>query len=141
MSPFVAAPILRGNDNYQLHLAVLAMDLYEQFKNLLIMAAADGTLKEREIKLLADRCHEWGIGESDLAAAIENSLSDSAEFYFPANRVDRIEMLRDLIRMMAADGHLADHEKTLFAIAASKMEVGEEELNRIIDSVMGDRLS
>lgn len=47
-------------------------------------------------------------------------------------------MLRDLIRMMAADGDLADVEKDLFATAAAKMEISEDELNQIIDSVLLD---
>ena len=34
---------------------------------------------------------------------------------------ERVEMMQDLIRMMAADGQLAEIEKELFAAAAVKM--------------------
>ena len=37
----------------------------DYLKNLVIMAAADGALTEREIDWLVDRCGELGLDESD----------------------------------------------------------------------------
>ncbi|MDP6058745.1 MAG: TerB family tellurite resistance protein, partial [Pirellulaceae bacterium] len=62
--------------------------------------------------------------------------SDRAELQIPPNKQDRIDLLQDLIRTMAADGQLAEIEKRVFAMAAAVMELKEGELNRIIDSVM-----
>jgi uncharacterized tellurite resistance protein B-like protein len=111
------------------------MDFYDKLKNLMIMAFADGRLTQSELEFLSDRSVQWGISQTDFAAAIEVALSDKAELQIPPNKQDRIEMLQDLIRTMAADGQLADIEKRVFAMAAAVMELSEGELDEIIDSV------
>jgi uncharacterized tellurite resistance protein B-like protein len=55
-----------------------------------------------------------------------------------ASKPQRTAMLQDLIRVMAADGDLAEVEKRLFATAAAKMRLSDDELNEIINSVIGD---
>lgn len=108
----------------------------EAFRNLLVMAAADGTLTEHEVNFLTDRSEQWNIDNDEFAAAIEYALSGKGELSLPPDHADRVEMLRDLIRIMAADGQLADTEKRMFAGAAAQMEISEEELNAIVDSIM-----
>ena len=112
------------------------MSLLEAFKNLLVMAAADGVLTEHEVNFLTDRSHQWNIDDNDFTSAIEYALSGQGELTLPNDHAARLEMLRDLIRVMAADGQLAETEKRLFAAAAAKMEVSEDELNAIVDSVL-----
>ena len=43
----------------------------DHLKNLVIMASADGSLTEREIALLVDRCGELGLDDADLGKAVE----------------------------------------------------------------------
>ena len=112
------------------------MEFLDKLKNLMIMALADGSLAQSELEFLSDRSVQWGLSEADFAAAVEYALSDKAELQVPPHKQDRIEMLEDMIRTMAADGHLADIEKRLFAMAAAVMELPEGELDRIIDSVL-----
>jgi uncharacterized tellurite resistance protein B-like protein len=114
------------------------MNFQQHFTNLLIMAAADGALTEREIKFLMNRSARWGISEDEVAKAIKFALSDRAELRIPTREPERLAMLQDLIRMMAADGELAEVEKRLFATVAAKMKISNEELNEIIDSVLGE---
>ena len=38
----------------------------QQLRYLVVMALADGSIGEREVNLVADRCHELGLGEGDL---------------------------------------------------------------------------
>ena len=111
------------------------MEFYDQLKNLMIMALADGSLTQSELAFLSDRSVQWGLSETDFAAAVEYALSDKAELQIPPNKQDRTEMLRDLIRIMAADGQLANIEKRIFARAAAVMELSDGELDRIIDSL------
>ena len=40
------------------------------------------------------------------------------------------------MRVMAADGQLAEEQKRLFALAASVLEISTEELNGLIDTVL-----
>ena len=112
------------------------MDLHAKLRNLLLMAAADGSLTEREIIFLTDRCKQWDISEDVFADAVRYAISDSAKLEIPESHEDRVDMLKELLRMMAADGSLMDAEKQLFATAAVAMDISDEELKDIIDSMV-----
>jgi uncharacterized tellurite resistance protein B-like protein len=108
----------------------------DHLKNLVIMAAADGSLSEQEIALLVDRCASLGLAEDDLEKAIAFALSGEAKLKFPVDRLEQDRMLADLMRMMAADGKLTEVEKRLFALAAAKMGIEKAELERLIDKLV-----
>lgn len=112
------------------------MNTSDKLRNLLVMAAADGSMTEAEIGFLSDRAKGWSIPEEEFAAAIRYAISDDAQLVVPATREERVAMLQELIRMMAADGELADVEKELFATAAVKMGFSNDELKEIIDSIL-----
>ncbi len=112
------------------------MQQLDHLKNLVVMAAADGSLSEQEIALLIDRCSELGLKEEDLEKAISFALGGDAKLKFPVDRAEQDQMLTDLIRMMAADGRLSEVEKRLFALAAARMGIEREELNSIIDRLV-----
>tara|TARA_R110002049_G_scaffold309268_1_gene519587 strand:+ start:119665 stop:120027 length:363 start_codon:yes stop_codon:yes gene_type:complete len=107
-----------------------------QLRNLVVMALADGSIGEREVNLVADRCAELGLGEKELHDAITYGLGDDAAIELPGDAEERDEVMRDLIRMMAADGRIDESEKRLFALAAVKMELTTEHLNQLIDSTL-----
>jgi uncharacterized tellurite resistance protein B-like protein len=113
------------------------MKQLDHLKNLVIMASADGSLTEREIALLVDRCEQLGLGESDMVKAIEFALSSQAVMKLPTDHKEQIAMLSDLIRVMAADGSLSDVEKRLFSLAAAKMEIDRDEIEDLIDKLVG----
>ena len=108
----------------------------DQLKNLVIMAAADGSLTEQEIALLIDRCGQLGLQEEDLEKAIAFAQSGGAKMRLPIEREAQKAMLGELMRMMAADGHLMEVEKQLFALAAAKMGIDKHELDAIIDKLL-----
>lgn len=108
----------------------------DQLKNLIVMAVADGSLGDHELALLSDRCEELGLGEQELQQAIRFALSDDAALQLPRDREAQESLLSDLIRMMAADGRLTESEKRLFALAAAKMEISDERLNHLIDTLV-----
>ena len=113
------------------------MQQLDQLKNLVIMASADGALSESEIALLVDRCAELGLGELELEKAVSFALSDGAALKLPTVHSEKIEMLSDLMRIMAADGKLSEMEKRLFAIAAAKMNIDRDEIEKLIDHLVG----
>lgn len=112
------------------------MQHLDHLKNLVIMAAADGSLAEEEISLLVDRCAELGLDEEDLEKAIAFALSGNAKLKFPVDRGQQDQMLSDLMRMMAADGKLTEVEKRLFALSAAKMGVSKVDLEKLIDQLI-----
>lgn len=107
-----------------------------QLRNLIVMALADGSLGEREVNLVADRCAELGLDEYDLQKAVEFGLGDDAALELPTIRGEQVELMLDLIRMMAADGHLDEGEKRLFALAAAKMSMDVAEVDDLIDTAL-----
>jgi len=107
-----------------------------QLRNLVVMALADGSIGEREVNLIAQRCAELGLDEHDLQKAIEYGLNDDAALELPTNPVERDSIMRDLIRMMAADGVLDEGEKRLFALAAARMSMSADDVDRLIDETL-----
>lgn len=107
-----------------------------QLRNLVVMALADGSLGEREVNLVADRCSDLGLDEYDLQKAIEHGLGDEAALELPTAEPERSELMRDLIHMMAADGRLEEGEKRLFALAAAKMSMSSADVEQLIDETL-----
>ncbi len=107
-----------------------------QLRNLVVMALADGSLGEREVNLVADRCEQLGLFEDDLQKAMEFGLSDDAALELPSEVTERESLMKDLIRMMAADGCLAESEKRLFALAAVRMGFTGTDLERMVGEVL-----
>ena len=105
-------------------------------RNLVLMAFADGSLGEREVNLVADRCVELGLDDYDLSRAIKSGLSDGAMLEVPDEPSERETLLRDLIRIMAADGRLDEGEKRLFALAAARMSISTLDVERLIDETL-----
>ncbi len=109
------------------------MERFEKLRNLVVMAIADGSLGEGELNLLARRCVELGLDEEELQAAVSFALSDSAALKLPTDPEEQEALMADLIHMMAADGHLSESEKRLFALAAAKMNFDADKVNQMID--------
>jgi len=101
-------------------------------RNLLVMAMADGSLGEREVNLLTDRCVELGLNETELRTAIAFALDDNAAIQLPTHADEQESLLLDLLRMMAADGVLEESEKRLFALAAAKLNFDASRLDALI---------
>jgi uncharacterized tellurite resistance protein B-like protein len=113
------------------------MKQLDHLKNLVIMASADGSLTEGEIGLLVERCQQLGLGEKDMEKALAFALSSQAVMKLPTDHAEQLEMLADLVRVMAADGNLSDVEKRLFSLAAAKMEIDRNEIEELIDRLVG----
>ncbi len=108
----------------------------KRLRNLVVMAFADGSVGEREVNLVADRCSELGLDEHDLRKAIAFGRDDQAALELPESTKDREEWMRDLSHMMAADGHLDENEKRLFALAAAKIDLKAADVERLIDELL-----
>jgi uncharacterized tellurite resistance protein B-like protein len=109
------------------------MDTSQHLRNLLVMALADGSLSEREVNFITDRCAELGLGEEELRESLRYALEDQAALSLPKDPAAQEMLLTDLVRMMAADGSLAENEKRLFALAAAKLGFGDEKLDALFN--------
>jgi uncharacterized tellurite resistance protein B-like protein len=104
----------------------------DTIKNLLAMALADRRMSQEEIQFLTVRCDRWGLSESELAHSIEYALTHQGELKIPPTKKERLELLGEMMGIMAADGRLVDAEKELFARAAVMMDISDEEVNDLI---------
>lgn len=106
------------------------------FLNLLLMAASDGRMAESELRLLSHRAAEWGITDDQFEEALELALTGRAELTIPPDADERRQLLKELVRMMAADGKMCEAEKRLFALCSGVIGIEDAELNRLIDEVL-----
>ena len=114
------------------------MERIQLFENIVLMAMADGSVNKDEFNLLIDRCSQWGIQDHQFREAFDKACTPGAEFHVPETAEARENLLREAVQMMGADGKLTDGEKQLFALAAAAMELSTDDLNQIIDSVVGN---
>lgn len=107
-------------------------------RNLVVMALADGSIGQREVDLVAQRCVDLGLGQAELESALAFGLGDDAALELPADEEHCEALMADLVRMMAADGHLNESEKRLFALAAARMNITGERLQRLLSKTIDE---
>ncbi len=112
------------------------MDSQRHLRNLLVMALADGSLGEREVHFVTDRCVELGLDERDLRDAVRFALDEQAELDLPTDPTAQEALLTDLFRMMAADGVLSENEKRFLAIVAAKFGYDSDRLEALFSRLL-----
>ena len=113
-------------------------DRRKHLRALVMMALADGSIGEREVNLVADRCVSLGLSVEDLHDALRTGLSGTASIDPPESAEDRRELLKDLIRVMAADAHLAEPEKQMFALVAARLGLTGEDVSGLVAEVTAE---
>jgi hypothetical protein len=88
------------------------------------MAIADGEITPEEKEAISAICQLEGIDESRLLASLRGGY-ENANNEMPNSREDREGYLRNLIRLIGADGYAAPQEVYLFQIVASKMGLNQ----------------
>ncbi len=112
------------------------MERLTLFHNLVNLAAADNKFTEEELEFLAVRAENWGISDDEFETAIAGLTTGIAQIHLPTAKRDRVELLREMIRLMAADGELAEVERRLCATASAKMDFTTHEFEEILDSIL-----
>jgi uncharacterized tellurite resistance protein B-like protein len=112
------------------------MDKIELFSNLVNLAAADNRFTEEEIRFLVDRADRWGISNDEFETIMAGISETGIELRIPESHASRVELLKELIRLMAADGEMAEVEKSLCARASSKMDLTTRQFQDIVDELI-----
>lgn len=110
----------------------------EQFRHLLAMAAADGRMNESELGFLSSRAVQLGVTDDQFESMLEQAIAGEVDLEIPTDQRERRRLLKDLIRMMAADGHLDQREKKLFAVVAASMQLSNDDLHQVIDATLAE---
>jgi uncharacterized tellurite resistance protein B-like protein len=111
------------------------MERAELFSNLVHLAAVDGKFTDEEVQFLVERAERWGIPTDEFETALAG-LSEGVQLRLPPDKTARLELLREMIRLMAVDGELADTEKSLCAAASATMEISSAEFAQLVDSML-----
>jgi uncharacterized tellurite resistance protein B-like protein len=110
----------------------------ERLRHLLAMAAADKRMNEAELGFLSERAAQLGISHGDFHDALQAAVSGETPLAIPERKAERRALLKDLIRMMAADGILHQLEKELFAQVAVTMDLSSDDLHQVIDATIAE---
>lgn len=93
-------------------------------RDLTAMAIADGEVTPEEKEAMSTICHLEGIDESKLLESLRGGYENIHE-EMPNSRQEREGYLRNLIKLIGADGYAAPQEVYLFQIVASKMGLNQ----------------
>lgn len=113
------------------------MDHLELFHNLVNLAASDGKFSEEEIQFLARRAERWEIPQEELESALAGiARGGHFEINLPDKLDDRVNLMKEMIRLMAVDGELADMEKHICSLASAKMDFTAQQFDEILQTVI-----
>lgn len=105
-------------------LAVVTEPQFKLARDLTAMAIADGQITQDEKVAISDICHLEGIDETKLLDALRSGY-DHVEEKMPRTRQDREGYLKDIIKLIGADGYAAPQEVYLFQIIAGRMGLNQ----------------
>ena len=114
------------------------MDKVALFHNLVNLAAVDQKFADEEVEFLAKRAEEWGIPAGEFETALAGLSEGNIEVTIPDSHHDRVVLLKEMIRLMAIDGELAEVEKRLCAHASGRMDLTSKQFAEILDEVIAE---
>lgn len=112
------------------------MEKSDLFANLVNLAAADNKFTEEEIRFLVERANLWGISNDEFETVMAGIEEGGIELTIPDSYQSRVELLKEMLRLIAVDGELAVIEKSLCARVSNRMELSTEEFRAIVDEVV-----
>lgn len=105
-------------------LAVVTEPQFKLARDLTAMAIADGQVTPEEKEAMSMICHLEGVDENKLMEALQGGYDKVSE-EMPNSRQEKEVYLRDVIRLIGADGYSAPQEVFLFQIIASRMGLNQ----------------
>lgn len=105
-------------------LAVMTEPQFKLARDLTAMAIADGEITPEEKEAMSTICHLEGVDEDKLLDALRGGY-DKINEEIPKTRQGKEGYLRDVIRLIGADGYAAPQEVYLFQIIASRMGLNQ----------------
>lgn len=109
------------------------------FHNLVNLAAVDHKFTEEEIAFLVNRAEAWNIPSDEFETALAGISAGQIEVTIPEEHDQRVSMLKEMIRLMAVDGEMAETEKRLCANASANMDFTGIQFSEILEEVISER--
>ncbi len=105
-------------------LAVVTEPQFKLARDLTAMAIADGEVTPEEKEAISTICHLEGVDETKLMDALRGGY-DKVNEEMPNSRQEKEVYLRNIIKLIGADGYSAPQEVYLFQIIASRMGLNQ----------------
>lgn len=105
-------------------LSVVTEPQFKLARDLTAMAIADGQVTPEEKEAMSTICHLEGVDETKLMDALRGGY-DKVNEEMPNSRQEKEAYLRDIIKLIGADGYSAPQEVYLFQIIASRMGLNQ----------------
>ena len=105
-------------------LSVVTEPQFKLARDLTAMAIADGEITPEEKEAMGAICHLEGVDEKKLLDALRGGYENVDE-EMPKTRHDKEGYLRDVIKLIGADGYAAPQEVYMFQIIASRMGLNQ----------------
>jgi uncharacterized tellurite resistance protein B-like protein len=105
-------------------------------RNLIEMAAVDGSFDDVEYDLLKVIAKRNGISDSQLKAI--NANPTGITFEVPADSKERFHQLYDLVHMMTIDNEIHPEETKLCNLFAIKFGYPKEKANSLVEAIQGN---
>ncbi len=102
----------------------------EHYQNLVAVAMADGFLDDNEYDFLLERAEEIDLPIDEVKKLLDKA--DELTFLIPFNTAESEEQLADIVYIMMVDGNIDDKEYQLCLNIAKKLELGQKELDYVI---------
>lgn len=115
------------------------MDPLELFHNLINLAAIDQKFTDEEIDYLIGVANRHNIPSDEFETGLHGIREGVIEVTLPDDPEDREKLLREMIRLMAADGELNEMEMRLCATASARMDFTTEQFSELLDDVLHRR--
>ena len=114
------------------------MEKLDIFHSLVNLAAIDRKFTDEEIQFLVERAEKWNIPTSEFETALAGLSEGTVQVTIPESHHDCVVLLKEMIRLMAVDGELAEHEKALCAQASGGMDFTPQQFSQILDEVISE---
>jgi uncharacterized tellurite resistance protein B-like protein len=112
-------------------LAVVTEPQFKLARDLTAMAIADGHVTPEEMEAMKTICHLEGVDEMKLMEALQGGY-DHVNEEMPKTHEGREAYLRDIIKLIGADGYAAPQEVYLFQIIAGRMGLNQMNVLSIV---------
>lgn len=103
------------------------------FKNLFVVAFADGELDHNELDFINKIATRLEIPEKDVKNVLKNP--DNIEFYAPENEEERFAQLYELVSIMMVDGDIDEKEVQLCKNFARKLDYKPHVVDQLVDDI------
>lgn len=105
-------------------------------KKLVALMLADGKIEKQELAAIAAVCSREGLTDTDLKRCLESP--ESIDFVPPANNMQRVQYLKDMVLLMMSDGNIDDNEMLVCKMTAEVLGFKHEVIDAMILDIIAD---